>query len=368
MNARITIDGVSVQVPYFVQDERIGGSWLSTLVDAMSARPKRQFATLLDDITFEAVEGDRIALIGRNGAGKTTLLRTLTGAFPPTSGRIEVVGSCQALLNLSNGFNVEATLIENIFLRATAMGLHAREIGELARRILEFAELTELAGRRMYTLSSGQRMRLGFAIATSVQTEILLLDEWLGTGDAHFVRKARERLTDHVEGSKIVVVASHNTSLTQKLCNKGLVLDKGRLVYFGPLERAMREYGKLYPSQAAAKPKPKADPAKPAAAKPAPAKSAADKPAPAKPAADKTAADKPAADKPAKQGASKPAESKAAPVPSTTKQAAAKPKPEAAPPAAGPAIAADAAPPSKGPATATAAAEPATNSSQQAAR
>ncbi len=348
MNARITIDGVSVQVPYFVQDERIGGSWLSTLVDAMSARPKRQFATLLDDITFEAVEGDRIALIGRNGAGKTTLLRTLTGAFPPTSGRIEVVGSCQALLNLSNGFNVEATLIENIFLRATAMGLHAREIGELARRILEFAELTELAGRRMYTLSSGQRMRLGFAIATSVQTEILLLDEWLGTGDAHFVRKARERLTDHVEGSKIVVVASHNTSLTQKLCNKGLVLDKGRLVYFGPLERAMREYGKLYPSQAAAKPKAKADPAKPAAAKPAPAK--------------------PAADKPAKQGASKPAESKAAPVPSTTKPAAAKPKPEAAPHAAGPAIAADAAPPSKGPATATAAAEPATNSSQQAAR
>lgn len=253
MTARIILDGVSVRVPFFIQSEQIGSSWLATLASAVTAVPRRQFATLLDDIHFEAAEGDRIALIGRNGAGKTTLLRTLTGAFPPSSGTVEVAGSCQALLNLNNGFNAEATLIENIFLRATAMGLHAREIGELARRILEFAELTDLAGRRMYTLSSGQRMRLGFAIATSVQTEILLLDEWLGTGDAHFVRKARERLTDHVAGSKIVVVASHNTSLTQKLCNKGLLLDKGRLVYFGPLERAMREYSKIYPAQLSVK-------------------------------------------------------------------------------------------------------------------
>ena len=253
MSARITLEHVSVRVPYFLQTERIGGSWLATLANAISARPQRQFATLLDDIGFEAVEGDRIALIGRNGAGKTTLLRTLTGAYPPSEGRLEVDGSFQALLNLNNGFNSEATLIENIFLRATAMGLHPSEIGDLARRILEFAELTEFSGRRMYTLSSGQRMRLGFAIATSVQTEVLLLDEWLGTGDAHFVRKARERLTDHVQGSKIVVVASHNTTLTQKLCNKGLLLDKGKLVYYGPLEQAMREYKKLYPSPSSAK-------------------------------------------------------------------------------------------------------------------
>jgi ABC-type multidrug transport system ATPase subunit len=181
-----------------------------------------------------------------------------------------VVGTRQALLNLGNGFNSEATLLENIFLRATAMGLPAKSIRDLAMSILEFAELTDIAGRRMSTLSSGQRMRLGFAIATSVRSEILLLDEWLGTGDAHFVKKARERLTDHVHGSKIVVVASHNQTLTTKLCNRGLVLDKGRLVYFGALDKAMREYQKLYPKAVGAKPvKPKpASPSKDSTSQP----------------------------------------------------------------------------------------------------
>jgi len=200
---------------------------------------------LLDEITFDIEEGDRVALIGSNGAGKTTLLRVLTGAFRPTRGSLDVYGSRQALLNLSLGFNPEGTLHENIYLRATAMGIPAAKVRGLVDSILDFSELGHLANRRLLTLSSGQRMRLGFAISTSVQHDIMLLDEWFGAGDISFVRKARERLVSRVEGSKIVVVASHNTDLAKKLCNRGLVIRQGHVAFLGPIKDALSEYKRI---------------------------------------------------------------------------------------------------------------------------
>lgn len=245
MTAYIRARSIGLEVPYYVQPERQGGSWLGTLMGAATALPKRRFATLLDEVTFDIEEGDRVALIGSNGAGKTTLLRVLTGAFRPTRGGLEIAGTRQALLNLSLGFNPEGTLHENIYLRATAMGIPAATVRELVGSILEFAELEHLANRRLLTLSSGQRMRLGFAISTSIQHDIMLLDEWFGAGDLSFVRKARERLASRVEGSKIVVVASHNTELAKKLCNRGMVIRQGRLAYLGPVKDALVEYKKI---------------------------------------------------------------------------------------------------------------------------
>ena len=242
MTAYIRARNISLEVPYYVQPEKQGGSWLTTLIGAATAVPKRHFATLLNDISFDIKEGDRIALIGSNGAGKTTLLRVLTGAFQPTRGHLEMEGSRQALLNLSLGFNQEGTLHENIYLRATAMGISASQVRTMVDSILEFAELEQLANRRLLTLSSGQRMRLGFAISTSIQHDIMLLDEWFGAGDFAFVRKARERLVDRVKGSKIVVVASHNTELAKKLCNRGLVLRAGQVSYLGPINDALAHY------------------------------------------------------------------------------------------------------------------------------
>lgn len=243
--AFLRASGLGLDVPYYVQPEKQGSSWFRTLVGAATSVPKRHFATLLDEVSFEIQEGDRVALIGRNGAGKTTLLRVLTGAFVPTRGSIEVGGSRQALLNLSLGFNQEGTLHENIYLRATAMGIPASQARTLVDSILEFAELEHIANRRLLTLSSGQRMRLGFAISTAVQHDIMLLDEWFGAGDTQFVTKARARLLDRVHGSKIVVVASHNTSLARKLCNKGLLMADGRSIYFGPLKQALIIYRQL---------------------------------------------------------------------------------------------------------------------------
>ncbi|MGO3127388.1 MAG: ABC transporter ATP-binding protein [Luteimonas sp.] len=253
MTAFIRARGLGLEVPYYVQPERQGGSWLGTLLSAATARPKRHFATLLDEVTFDIEEGDRVALIGSNGAGKTTLLRVLTGAFRPTRGSLDVLGSRQALLNLSLGFNPEGTLHENIYLRATAMGIPAAKVRGLVDSILDFSELGHLANRRLLTLSSGQRMRLGFAISTSIQHDIMLLDEWFGAGDISFVRKARERLVSRVEGSKIVVVASHNTDLAKKLCNRGLVIRQGCVAFLGPIKDALSEYKRISEADRAAR-------------------------------------------------------------------------------------------------------------------
>jgi lipopolysaccharide transport system ATP-binding protein len=139
-------------------------------------------------------------------------------------------------LNLGLGFNQNATVRENILLRATAMGQSLAEAAALSESILEFADLHEVANHRLLTLSSGQRMRLGFAISTSVQHDIMLMDEWFGAGDAYFVDKARSRLSDRVEGCKILVLASHNFEMIRKVCSLGMVLDEGRQVFLGPVE------------------------------------------------------------------------------------------------------------------------------------
>lgn len=244
MTALIRANSITLDVPYYEQPMRKGSSWAGTLLNAATAVPTRQFARLLDNVSFEVKEGDRIILLGRNGAGKTTLLRVLTGAFQPTEGKLEVLGSRQALLNLGLGFNQEATVHENIFLRATAMGIDSTQIREVVDSILDFAELGNIANRRLLTLSSGQRMRLGFAISTVVQHDIMLLDEWFGAGDFGFMRKARERLVDRVKGSKIVVVASHNMELARRLCTGGIVMEGGRVAYTGPVADAIQFYKK----------------------------------------------------------------------------------------------------------------------------
>lgn len=246
--ASIVAKDLSLVVPYYAQpEESSSSSWLGTLFGAATAVPRRRFATLLDNVSFSIPEGERVALIGANGAGKSTLLRTLAGAFQPTGGRMEVSGSRQALLSVGLGFNKEATVYENIYLRASAMNIASADIRDMIEPVLEFSGLRDIANRRLLTLSSGQKMRLGFAISTMIQHDILLLDEWLGTGDAQFIRRARDRMMDRVNGSKIVVIASHKGSLLKSLCTRGLVLDGGRLVFDGDIAEALAEYGRLHP-------------------------------------------------------------------------------------------------------------------------
>ena len=242
MSAHISVEGVSLTVPIYVQRERRARNWGTMFFGAAIDPPRRVNTQLLEGITFEANEGDRIAILGRNGAGKSTLLRVLNGVYQPTSGRVSVRGTCQALLNMSLGFNGEATVRENIFLRGTAMQLKGSSLREHIEPILEFAGLQEKASHRLRTLSAGQKMRLGFAISTSFQHDIILMDEWVGAGDADFMARAKARMQDRMGGSKIVMLASHSVGLLRDVCNKGIVLEQGRLVYAGDILSSLQHY------------------------------------------------------------------------------------------------------------------------------
>lgn len=242
MEVSIKAEHLSLAVPTYLQRERVSKHWGAVVLGAMFDPPRRRAVTLLEDLNFTIGTGDRMALLGQNGAGKSTLLKVLNGAYTPTAGRLLVRGRTQALLNMSLGFNGHATVRENIFLRGTAMGLSTPYIRQHLDDILAFADIPEKVNQRLYTLSSGQQMRLGFAISTSIQQDILLLDEWLGTGDANFKVKAQERLQDRVEGSKIVILASHQAGLLRDICNKGMVIDHGRLLYVGDIEPAIAFY------------------------------------------------------------------------------------------------------------------------------
>lgn len=242
MDVSIKAEHVSLTIPTYLQRERTASNWGSVFLGAMFDPPRRKAAILLEDFSFIIREGDRMALLGQNGAGKSTLLKVLNGAYAPTSGRLTIHGRTQALLNMSLGFHNQATVRENIFLRGTAMGLATSYIREHVEDILLFADIPETINRRLYTLSSGQKMRLGFAISTSIQQDIMLLDEWLGTGDANFMVKAKDRLQGRVDGSKIVVLASHQAGLLRDICNRGMVIDHGRLLYVGDIEPAIAYY------------------------------------------------------------------------------------------------------------------------------
>lgn len=246
--AKVIVRNMGLQVPNFVQRAPTATSWMREILSEAVIRSKREYRTILQGIDFELKDGDRVAIMGRNGAGKTTLLRVLSGAFHPTSGDVRLEGTRQALLNLSLGFNVNATVRENVFLRGTAMGIPLATVSKLMGSILDFAGLESVAQHRLMTLSSGQRMRLGFAISTAVQHDIMLMDEWFGAGDASFVAKARSRLSDRVDGCRIMVMASHNLQIVRKTCSMGLVLDGGRQAFIGPVEEAIDAYKAIYQS------------------------------------------------------------------------------------------------------------------------
>jgi lipopolysaccharide transport system ATP-binding protein len=191
---------------------------------------KRVTVRALDDVTFEFKPGDRIGLVGHNGAGKTTLLRVLAGVYAPVSGTLDVRGRIVSLIDLSLGMDHEATGYENIFLRGIMMGIRPKEIEKKLDAIAEFSELGEdFLNMPVRTYSSGMLLRLAFAVSTSIHADIVLMDEWLSVGDASFNEKATERLSQVVENSSILVLASHSTALVEKMCNRILTFQHGRI-------------------------------------------------------------------------------------------------------------------------------------------
>jgi len=184
----------------------------------------------LGNINLELKSGDRLGLIGHNGAGKSTLLRVLAGVYEPSSGDFVRRGTVASLIDPALGIEVDATGVENIMLRGLVMGMSKRQVDDLTPAICEFSGLGEYVNMPVRTYSTGMLMRLAFSISTSIEADILLMDEWLSVGDAEFTEKAEARMKDVVAKSGILVLASHSLDLIAKECNRVIYLEHGRIV------------------------------------------------------------------------------------------------------------------------------------------
>ncbi|WP_084731772.1 ABC transporter ATP-binding protein [Microvirga vignae] len=199
----------------------------------------------LSEVNFTFHPGDRVALIGHNGSGKSTLLRVLAGIYHPTSGKIRMEGRVAALFDAGFGMDFDATGYENIVLRAKYLGIPRSEIDRRMDEIVRFSELGEFMEMPIRTYSLGMTARLAFAISTSVEADILLVDEGISAGDAAFMAKADRRLRNFIDRSQIVVFASHDQRTMMSLCTRGVVLQSGKLLFDGPVGDAYAYYDKL---------------------------------------------------------------------------------------------------------------------------
>lgn len=199
----------------------------------------------LRGVDLEVRRGEVLGLIGRNGSGKSTLLRVVCGIYEPDAGTVEVQGRISALLELGAGFRDELSGVENIRLSGAIMGLPPRAVEELVEPIVEFADLGAFIHQPIRTYSSGMRARLGFAVASAVDPEILLIDEALAVGDAKFRDKCLKRIDAMVAGDTTVVLVSHNRNDLQQLCTRLALLHQGRILASGDPTPILEQYSAL---------------------------------------------------------------------------------------------------------------------------
>lgn len=210
----------------------------------MGWAPKQYFQEFwsLKDVSFEVKKGETLGIIGKNGAGKSTLLQTLCGTLTPTSGTVEAVGRVAALLELGAGFNPEFTGRENIYMNASVLGLSQREIKERIDEIISFADIGLFIDQPVKTYSSGMYVRLAFSIATSVDPDILVIDEALSVGDGAFSRKSFDRIMKLRDSGKTILFCSHSLYQIEAICNRAIWLKEGEICEIGSPAKVVMAY------------------------------------------------------------------------------------------------------------------------------
>ncbi len=243
--ARIELRNVFVKFPvYNVSSRSFKKQFLRIATGGAVVKDANQHVVVnaLNDVTLSIQHGDRIGVIGHNGAGKSTLLRLLATIYEPNEGDLFIDGHISPLLDIMQGIEGELTGYENIVVRGTLLGFTKAHI---KAQVSEIAELTGLGDYLMMptrTYSNGMMVRLAFAISASIQPDILLIDEIFGAGDADFMIKARQKMISLLNRSSIVVMAIHADEVVREFCNKVLLLEGGRVKYFGDIEEGLKLY------------------------------------------------------------------------------------------------------------------------------
>ena len=199
----------------------------------------------LKNVSFSVEKGDRVGILGLNGAGKSTLLKVISGVFKPTEGHVDKHGKMVPLLELGAGFDPQYTGKENIYLYGAMLGYTKKFIDSKYDEIVEFSELQKFMDVPVKNYSSGMKSRLGFSIATVVEPKILILDEVLSVGDAKFRKKSEKKIMSMFDSGVTVLFVSHSLEQVQRLCNKAMILEKGKLIAYGDIVPISEQYSKI---------------------------------------------------------------------------------------------------------------------------
>lgn len=243
----IDIRNVTVDIPIFDSNRSLRKSLYNRCVSKLGGEiqqssRKHVYVRALHDISFRLENGDRLGLIGHNGAGKSTLLNVLAGIYQPHRGTVHVNGKVTPLFNPNLGLDTDDTGYDNIYTIGMFYGLSKNEIDAKRDEIIEFSELGDFIHSPVRTYSSGMVLRLSFGIVTSLDPNILLMDEGIGAGDAGFANKAAARLDLFYEKINILVLASHSDALIKQMCNKAMLLEHGKILKFGPVDEVLDYY------------------------------------------------------------------------------------------------------------------------------
>lgn len=229
----ISIENVTMD--YRIQQENIK-SVKEYLVSAVRGKITYREFRALENINLHIKKGEVCGIIGRNGAGKSTLLKVIAGVLTPTNGNVEINGNIAPMLELGAGFDQDLTARENVFLNGAILGYSKEFLIDKFDEIVEFSELHDFIDQPVRTYSSGMMMRLAFSIATLVEPEVLIVDEILSVGDAHFQKKSQERMTKMMSGGTTVLMVSHSLKQIRELCSRVVWLEHGRVKMDGDMQ------------------------------------------------------------------------------------------------------------------------------------
>ena len=244
MNSDVVIEVKNISKSFFLRHEKVN-SVFEYLVSAVKQKNKTERLEVLKDVSFDVKKGEMLGIIGLNGSGKTTLLKILARIYLPDKGEISIKGKVIPFLELGTGFNPELSAIDNIVLYGIILGFTKREISKRITKIGEFAEIEKFLDTKLKSFSTGMQARLAFSTAIEVEPDVLIVDEVLSVGDLPFQKKSYNAFLEFKKREKTIIFVSHNLEQVNSLCDRVILIHKGKLHLVGAPEQVIKEYKKL---------------------------------------------------------------------------------------------------------------------------